>query len=134
MIKSQLSNKNNKIEKGINKSKSVIILFNLINGKSNSTFFVYLFSWHYKLEPLFNIIMASTGCKMLTSQYIQDAIDHPEVRLFCKDLHHGITCEFKFLNQFISGCKSLSKMYLIVHLVPFLLFKRKKLKEKYFVD
>jgi len=32
--------------------------------------------------------------------------------------------------QFTSSFKSLSKMYMIVHLVPFLLFKRKKVKQK----
>lgn len=37
----------------------------------------------------------------------------------------------KGLSQFTEGCKGVYKMYLIVHLLPLLIFKRKKLINKY---
>lgn len=40
----------------------------------------------------------------------------------------------KFLSQFIGGCKGVYKMYLLAHLIPFLLFKRKKFVKKYLFD
>ena len=45
-------------------------------------------------------------------------------------MHNG-SCNMKSLSQFVEGCKSVYKMYLLVHLIPLLLFKRKKLKQKY---
>ena len=49
----------------------------------------------------------------------------------CVDLHPGISCNTKMGYQFAATCRSLYKMYLLVHLIPFLVFKRKKLKNKY---
>ena len=67
----------------------------------------------------------------VSQQMINHAIENPEDILSCMHFHKGIDCNMKMVEQFISGSKSLSKMYLIVHLVPFLLFKRKKAKQKY---
>jgi hypothetical protein len=67
---------------------------------------------------------------IVSKQLIDHAIDYPDEHLECMHFHHGMGCNEKMLIQFISGSQSLSKMYLIVHLVPFLLFKRKKTKEK----
>lgn len=45
-------------------------------------------------------------------------------------MHLG-TCNEKAISQFIMGCKSVFKMYLLVHLIPFIIFKRKKVIKKY---
>jgi hypothetical protein len=67
---------------------------------------------------------------MLSLDFIQKAIDNPLQDEQCIDMHGG-TCNAKAVNQFIMGCKSVYKMYLLVHLIPFVLFKRKKMVQKY---
>ena len=42
-----------------------------------------------------------------------------------------MTCNHKGFSQFVIGSKAVAKMYLMVHLIPFLLFKRKKVRQKY---
>lgn len=44
---------------------------------------------------------------------------------------HAGSCNQKGISQFIQGCKGVYKMYLLVHLIPLLVLKRKKLKDKY---
>lgn len=68
--------------------------------------------------------------KMLSLDFIQKAIDNPLQDEQCADMHGG-TCNAKAINQFIMGCKSVYKMYLLVHLIPFIIFKRKKVVKKY---
>ena len=46
-------------------------------------------------------------------------------------MHIGITCNQKGLMQFLAGCQSVYRMYLVVHLVPFFIFKLKKVKKQY---
>lgn len=47
------------------------------------------------------------------------------------ELLHGGYCNTRAVIQFFNGVSGVFKMYLIVHLVPFLLFKLKKIKKKY---
>lgn len=68
--------------------------------------------------------------KMLSMDFIEKAIYNPLQNEQCIDMHGG-TCNAKALSQFIMGCKSVYKMYLLVHLIPFIIFKRKKLFKKY---
>jgi hypothetical protein len=48
----------------------------------------------------------------------------------CCDFHEGMTCNQKAFSQFATSAKSVAKMYFIAHMIPFLLFKRKKVKER----
>jgi hypothetical protein len=43
---------------------------------------------------------------------------------------HELSCNAKALIQFFISCKGVFKMYLLVHLVPFATFKRKKVIKK----
>jgi len=43
---------------------------------------------------------------------------------------HAGTCNGKGFSQFVMGCKGVYKMYLLVHLIPLLTLKRKKLMQK----
>jgi hypothetical protein len=61
--------------------------------------------------------------------YVSKAINNILCDEKCHDLHGG-NCDIKALSQFVMGCKSVFKMYLLVHLIPFLLFKRKKVVEQ----
>jgi len=62
-------------------------------------------------------------------EYIQKAILNELQDEKCISMHNG-SCNQKAISQLIMGCKSVYQMYLLVHLVPFLLFKIKKaLKE-----
>lgn len=61
---------------------------------------------------------------------VQQAIENTLENETCSDFHPGISCNQKAFSQFIIGSKSIYKMYLVVHLVPLLLFKRKHLKRK----
>lgn len=68
---------------------------------------------------------------LISEDLIQRAIADPTLDLKCNELHPGISCNEKMLEQFMSTNKSLYKMYLIVHLIPFVIFKRKKFKKQY---
>jgi hypothetical protein len=63
-------------------------------------------------------------------EFIREAICDPQQSESCSDFHPGISCNRKAFCQFFLGCKSVTKMYLIVHILPFLVFKRKQLKEQ----
>ena len=49
----------------------------------------------------------------------------------CGLIHPGYTCNQKAFAQAAAGIRAVTKMYLIVHLVPFLIFKRKKVRQQY---
>lgn len=66
---------------------------------------------------------------VLTQEIIERGIR--DCRLVsCAELHEG-SCNMKFLEQFSNGCRSLYKLYLIIHLAPVLLFKTKRLRHQY---
>lgn len=67
----------------------------------------------------------------LSEEFIQRAILNPLQDEKCVDLHPGEDCNTKMLYQFVATSKAVSKIYLLVHLVPFILFKRKKFIKKY---
>ena len=64
--------------------------------------------------------------QLMTQDFVKEAIQNPTHPYKCSQLHAG-NCNLKALSQFTEGCKNVSKMYLIVHLFP-LILKRKKLK------
>jgi hypothetical protein len=68
--------------------------------------------------------------KMMTEDFIYEALRNPLENETCDQLHAG-SCNMKGMSQFVEGCKGTYKLYLIVHLIPLLIFKRKKLVEKY---
>jgi hypothetical protein len=59
---------------------------------------------------------------------VKSAIDDPLLPLYCSSLHQDCSCNGKFLEQLTNTSKSMWKIYLIVHLIPLVVFKRKKLK------
>ena len=65
----------------------------------------------------------------LTEEFVRKAILNPLENEKCSDLHPGYTCNEKSLIQFAATFQSLYKMYLLAHLIPFLIFKRKKAKQ-----
>ena len=68
--------------------------------------------------------------KMLSDDFISAAINNPIENETCEQMHAG-SCNMKALSQFNEGCKSVYKMYLLVHIIPLIMFKRKKLRQKY---
>lgn len=48
--------------------------------------------------------------------------------LYCKDYHEG-TCLYSAILRFIKTFKNSYKYYIPIHLIPLLIFKRKKIKE-----
>lgn len=68
---------------------------------------------------------------MMSEDFIQKAIDNPSLDIKCNELHPGMSCNEKFFKQFLATSKSVYKMYLLVHLIPFVIFKRKKLRKQY---
>lgn len=67
--------------------------------------------------------------RAIDPETIQKIIDNPLCNEKC-DVLHGGDCNVKFLIQSFYGARAVFKMYLIVHLVPLLLFKLKKLKKE----
>lgn len=67
--------------------------------------------------------------KMMTPDFILGCLRNPLENETCSQLHAG-SCNMKGFSQFIQGCQGVYKMYLFVHLIPLLVLKRKKLKEK----
>ena len=66
----------------------------------------------------------------VSSVVIEQAILNKLQNETCQDYHPGISCNSKAWAQFVQGSRSVFKMYLAVHLVPLLLFKRKHIKEQ----
>lgn len=67
--------------------------------------------------------------RMMDYDFVQTAIANLKEDETCSQLHSW-SCNVKAMLQFYAGVKSVLKMYLVVHLVPLLLFKFKKLKQK----
>lgn len=68
---------------------------------------------------------------LLSEEFVQKAILNPLQDEKCSELHPGISCNMKCLVQFVNTCKGLYKMYLLVHIVPFIIFKRNKARKQY---
>lgn len=62
--------------------------------------------------------------------FISQALLNPLEDEKCSQLHKG-SCNLKAVEQFGNGCKSMFKMYLLVHIIPLLTVKRKRLIKKY---
>jgi hypothetical protein len=62
--------------------------------------------------------------------FIQEAIEDQKHLFPCSITHPGINCNEKMLQLILRGLKPVIKTYLPVHIVPFLLFKRKDFKKK----
>ena len=67
---------------------------------------------------------------MLAADFISRAILNANEDEKCHEMHEG-SCNAKALTQFGNGCKSMYKMYLLIHLIPLLTVKRKRLIKKY---
>lgn len=67
--------------------------------------------------------------RMHDAEFMQAAFANPKCDETCSQLHAG-DCNIKSLIQFAMGIKSVIKMYFLVHFVPLLLFKFKRLKKK----
>ena len=68
----------------------------------------------------------------LSHEIIQKILLNPLENEKCHQLHDG-NCNVKALEQFMMGCKGVYKMYLLVHIIPLILFKRKKIVKQYTV-
>ena len=49
----------------------------------------------------------------------------------CGLIHPNTTCSSKAWDQVFLGFRAVGKMYLLVHLIPFLLFKLKRARKRY---
>lgn len=65
----------------------------------------------------------------LSLDFVWDAIKDNSLLLKCSMLHPKHSCNEKFLHQLINTTKSMWKIYLAVHLIPLIVFKRKKLRQ-----
>ncbi len=63
-------------------------------------------------------------------EFIANAINDLTMPLSCTHFHSGLSCNAKAAAQFVSSVRSCSKMYFLAHLIPFLLFKRKKVRQQ----
>lgn len=66
---------------------------------------------------------------MMDPQQVQSIIANSNFNEKCDVLHAG-DCNMKAFIQFLMGAKSVFKMYLVAHLIPFLLFKLKSFRKK----
>ena len=69
---------------------------------------------------------------VIAEEFIREAIDNVNTLFSCSITHPGYTCNEKALQMFLGGLKPVIRTYLPVHIVPFLLFKRKDFKKKLF--
>lgn len=67
--------------------------------------------------------------KKLSVEFVETAILAPDRPISCADLH-DLSCNHKAFIQFKNSAQSLSKPYLVIHLIP-LLFRFKELKARY---
>ena len=67
--------------------------------------------------------------RMHDAEFMRAAFANERCDETCSQLHAG-DYNIKSLIQFAMGVKSVTKMYLLVHLVPLLLFKFKRVKKK----
>lgn len=68
--------------------------------------------------------------KAASQELVHTMITELEGVYSCTDFHEGLSCNQKAFSQFLTTAKAVSKMYLVAHMIPFLLLKRKKVKEK----
>jgi hypothetical protein len=66
----------------------------------------------------------------LTLDFVQEAINNQGQLFSCSATHPGMNCNEKMLQMIVKGLKPVLRTYLPVHIVPFLLFKRKDFKKK----
>ena len=69
--------------------------------------------------------------EILTEEYVREAISNINFDFCCSQTHPGLTCNGMATMMILRGLKPVIKTYLPVHIVPFLLFKRKKFLKKY---
>jgi hypothetical protein len=62
----------------------------------------------------------------LAEDYVARAINTIDFDFCCSDTHPGVNCNEMAFKMMMRGLKPVIRTYLPVHLVPFLLFKRKK--------
>jgi hypothetical protein len=62
----------------------------------------------------------------ISLEYVAHAISNLDYEFNCQDTHLGCSCNGKAAQMFIRGFMPVLKTYFPVHVVPFLLFKRKK--------
>lgn len=67
---------------------------------------------------------------VIAEDFIREAIDNIDTLFPCSITHPGSTCNEKALQMFFRGLEPVIRTYLPVHIVPFLLFKRKDFKKK----
>ena len=67
----------------------------------------------------------------ISQEAIKNILLNPLENEQCHQLHPG-NCNVNALQQFALGCKGVYKMYLLVHIIPLILFKRKKMVKQYF--
>jgi hypothetical protein len=63
-------------------------------------------------------------------EFVSRAITDLDMHVSCTHFHSDLSCNGKAVDQFVSSLRSCSKMYFLAHLIPFLLFKRKKVRQK----
>lgn len=67
--------------------------------------------------------------RMHDEEFMSAAFANEKCDETCSQLHAG-DCNVKALIQFAMAVKSVLKMYLLVHIIPLLLFKFKRVKKK----
>lgn len=67
----------------------------------------------------------------LTLESVSQAIADPHFLFKCEDFHKGISCNEKALMMFLRVVKPVARTYIPIHILPVLLFKRKKFMKKY---
>lgn len=65
---------------------------------------------------------------VLSRSFVEDQIAHFDPSVKCDQLHPG-SCDTNFVYQVLGTTRAISKLYLMVHLVPFLL-KIKKIRKQ----
>lgn len=66
----------------------------------------------------------------VSSEFVEKAINDLNMPVSCSHFHSEVSCNGKAAQQFVSSLRSCSKIYFLAHLIPFLLFKRKKVRQK----
>jgi hypothetical protein len=67
----------------------------------------------------------------LALDYVREAMSNMNFDFCCSHTHPGVTCNGMAIMMLLRGLKPVIRTYLPVHIVPFLLFKRKKFMKKY---
>jgi hypothetical protein len=67
----------------------------------------------------------------MTAEHLHRAINELDFNFLCHASHEGLSCNRTFALMIQRGLKPVIRTYLPVHIVPFLLFKRRKFMKKY---